>query len=120
MHIYINMTRRSPRLAKKNGEPVQCMVIENPVCIVEPSVEVVEPPVEVVEPPVEVVEPPVVAPPVPTISATQQQINNEVVARIHMFNRNMDTLTTKITDLSSALDEMKKKKASKRKYCSVM
>ena len=96
------------------------MVIENPVLIVEPPVAVVEPPVAVVEPPVAVVEPPIVTPPIPTISATQQQINNEVVSRIHMFNRNMDILTSKITDLSSALDEMQKKKTSKRKFCSLM
>jgi hypothetical protein len=120
------MPRRSPRLAAK-------LPLVEPVLVVEPVVggsdiylesieetgETHDSHVTVVENPVLVAEQPVV-PPVPTISATQQQINNEVVARIQMFNRNMDTLTTKITDLSVAIDELKKKKDSKRKYCSLM
>jgi hypothetical protein len=102
------MPRRSSRLAAKTiqvAEPVETVepVQANPV----PEIPVEPPPT-----PVQVSAEPVVL--------TQQQINNEVVARIHMFNRNIDALTAKITDLTIALDELKKKKDSKRKYCSVM
>lgn len=127
------MLRRSPRLAAKHpiqvDEPVQVVTpvvggsgiylepIEETLETTEPTqATVVEPVIEsriiTVENPVRIVE--------STITTQQQQINNEVVARIHMFNRNIDMLTTKITDLSTVLDEMKKKKVSKRKFCSLM
>ena len=101
------MPRRSSRLALKYPTEVPA----------EPVEPVPEIPVEPTPTPVQV---PVQVPAEPVVLTTQQLINNEVVARIHMFNRNIDALTSKITDLTVALDELKKKKDSKRKYCSVM
>ncbi len=107
------MPRRSSRLASKYPTEVSAVPAE-------PVVPVQGNPVSeiLVEPtPTPTPLPPSPSPQSPTV---QQQVNNEVAARIHMFNRNIDTLTSKITDLTVALDELKKKKEKKRTYCSLM
>ncbi len=102
------MPRRSSRLASKYPTEVPAEPVEpvqaNPV----PEI-----PVE----PTPIPPSPSPSPQPPTV---QQQVNNEVAARIHMFNRNIDVLTAKINDLTVAIDELKKKKDSKRKVCSLM
>ena len=133
------MPRRSSRLAAKNG-------VHDPMIVLEPSVGVstiyLEPIPETSEthdshytvieniiesppsPPLPPSPPPTPTPrPVVEQTVTpnvQQQVNSEVAVRIHMFNRNIDTLTSKITDLTVALDELKKKKEKRRGYCSLM
>lgn len=105
------MPRRSSRLALKYPAEVpsepEVAVQANPVLEIPVEPTPIPTPVQV----------PVHADPV--VITTQQQINNEVVARIHMFNRNIDVLTSKITDLTVALEEIKKKK-KKRSLCSLM
>jgi hypothetical protein len=109
------MPRRSSRLASKYPTEVPAVPAEP----VEP-VQANPAPEIPVEPPPTPTPPPTPLLPSPQPPTVQQQINNEVAARIHMFNRNIDALTAKITDLTVALDELKKKKDSKRKVCSLM